>query len=880
MCLSAAPAPIRLGADGLASMRARHAGDSRTLNIALAAQASRYLGDDASASLAADALERSVARFCLRTAEVSAQQLWQAPLGRSVAAALVQASETLRRSALAAIPLWLLRAAPQAAFLAALDAFCTQQPNIRSAAGDALPCTELLTLTLDVPLLDPQHAAERVAAALAALPHVERLSLSGLSLQSRGDNASLQPATPARRKCARKDPARAGTGSEDTHAPAAGGGNPASAPATASASVVRDAQVVAAVAASAAALPRLAAVHFDRASVSVAWLGLLGASLPSGVRELLCTDLRLLPRQDGEAALDFAHGRRPAPLRGLTWLTLDLGASKKALQSADLASLRGLTALRHLDLVGWRSLENVGLKHVGKVTSLISLRLSGCTRVSVGGLVHLSRLTQLRRLDDALLVHASDAALKRGRLSSLRGLTSLDLRAAHDVSAASLVHCAGLTALRELDLSRRIGICSSPETSALSHLAGLTALRSLNLFMCFGVRGSALAYVGGLASLLDLYLSMCTFVGDDGLANLRPLTRLTRLELSMVETITDEGGSARLRSSSPFLPRLFHLLSCPGCLHARLCRRVRRGARGPDRDLPSLSAPPPPFSDLQLDSPGCACQSRRPIAPCESGRRASVGLAHIGALTALSVLHLDDIEGIGSAGLASLRALSALTELSLSGCIAVDDEALKHVCALTALVTLNLGECSKVRAGSRWSRCTWRRAPSAPDRGRGPPIRSNASSRTSSSCMLAAGLRLGGSAPRAGDGRRPLAARESRAADVRRCRGAQYCELCNASPLLDPQPRSAIECATVVVERWRLRLRLEVPRILQLLSRLSLTRLPSVGVIFEFKTCMRAYRSLWLRLSVNYMLRASANCALAAALAAMGTQNRWRATLR
>jgi hypothetical protein len=85
---------------------------------------------------------------------------------------------------------------------------------------------------------------------------------------------------------------------------------------------------------------------------------------------------------------------------------------------ANLATIREITALNHLDL-SWTAITDAGLEHLKGLTELGTLKLEG-TRVTDVGLGHLKELTQLEELD------LSGTQITDAGLEELTGLAQLN----------------------------------------------------------------------------------------------------------------------------------------------------------------------------------------------------------------------------------------------------------------------------------------------------------------------------------------------------------------------------------------------------------------------------------------------------------------------
>ncbi len=118
----------------------------------------------------------------------------------------------------------------------------------------------------------------------------------------------------------------------------------------------------------------------------------------------------------------------------------------RGIKDADLAHLKGLTALRNLSLHGCYPITDEGLEHLKSLTALHNLVLHGCYRITDTGLAHLKGLTELRSLDLEWCKLTTDAGL--AHLTALTALKTLDLAQCDKITDVGLEHLKGLTALQ------------------------------------------------------------------------------------------------------------------------------------------------------------------------------------------------------------------------------------------------------------------------------------------------------------------------------------------------------------------------------------------------------------------------------------------------
>jgi Leucine-rich repeat (LRR) protein/tRNA A-37 threonylcarbamoyl transferase component Bud32 len=389
------------------------------------------------------------------------------------------------------------------------------------------------------------------------------------------------------------------------------------------------------------------------------------------------------------------------------------GLRLKDAADADLAHLRGASALKTLDLEG-TAITDAGLAHLKGLTALESLQLAHAAITDVG-LVYLKGLTALERLD------LRGTAITDARLVHLKGLTALeelDLSRNGGITDAGLAHLKGLTALKTLDLEG-----AAITDAGLAHLKGLTALESLQLahaaitdvglvhlkgltaLESLDLRGTAITDVGlaqlkGLTALEGLGLGR-TAITDAGLAHLDDLTALESLSLGPNKKITGVGlvhltGLTALR----YLDLAGTAITDAALVHLKGLTALKelRLPKGGLTDvglaylegltaLESLHLGDAAITDVGLvHLKGLTALEGLYL---QNTKITDVGLAHLQGLTALEGLSLGPNKKITGVGLVHLKGLTALRYLSLKG-TATTDAALAHLKGLTALRSLNL----------------------------------------------------------------------------------------------------------------------------------------------------------------------------------------------
>jgi len=237
-----------------------------------------------------------------------------------------------------------------------------------------------------------------------------------------------------------------------------------------------------------------------------------------------------------------------------------------------------------------------------------------------------------------------------------RGIPGLSLRGLELVDDRMLAQLAGLDQLAYLDLTG----CWRLTDQGLATLSGLTGLRVLRLRGCNQIGNDGLARIRRLTRLRDLDIWGCCPLTGDGLVHLRELKQLSRLTLTSHST---GGGLARL--------------------HGLPIRRLDLSNWGwlTNKGLTALRG----FKQLtELNLSGCVSLSD-PM------------LAHVGSLTRLRKLNLDDCN-ITNAGLAQLSGLTEIREIRLPEGV-LGDAGLRHIVKMTALTRLSLRRCRGISDG-------------------------------------------------------------------------------------------------------------------------------------------------------------------------------------
>ncbi len=239
-------------------------------------------------------------------------------------------------------------------------------------------------------------------------------------------------------------------------------------------------------------------------------------------------------------------------LRGLTGLRRLLFWEAPALVDDDLAQLKDLTALQHLQLS--YSPRNVitgaGLVYLEDMVNMRALFLEGVQMKSADlshlrGMTRLSQLvlkrspiddlSPIRHLTGLRILIISEVPMSDDGLASVAGFKALQTLSLRDtpITNAGLIHLRNLTSLVRLDLNR-----THVTDRGLADLMGLTSLQGLTLADT-KITGAGLAHLSGLSSL-DILVLSGTKVTDLGLSYLAGLRLLKTLDLSKTR-VSDAG---------------------------------------------------------------------------------------------------------------------------------------------------------------------------------------------------------------------------------------------------------------------------------------------------------------------------------------------------
>jgi len=313
---------------------------------------------------------------------------------------------------------------------------------------------------------------------------------------------------------------------------------------------------------------------------------------------------------------------------------------------ADLEHLKGLTALRVLDLRNTRVTDR-GLEQLKGVTSLQRLFLDH-TRITDAGLEHLKGLTSLQSLE-LPYTRVTDEGMEY-----LKGLTALEGLGLDGTQVTD----AGVERLKGLKALRNLGFGHTRITdSALQHLKGMT-VQKLTLSYT-RITDAGLEQVKGFPGVRILDLPG-TQVTDAGLEHLKGLTVLHTLDLTGTQ-VTDAG-----------LERLKVLTT--------LQTLALAGTKITGAGLQNLK--------------GLTVLRSLNLAQTEV---TDAGMQNLRDLTTLEDLDLTGTQ-VTDAGLQHLKGLAALQELDLEG-TGVTDSGLTELTGLKALDTLDLVDTKVTDAG-------------------------------------------------------------------------------------------------------------------------------------------------------------------------------------
>lgn len=332
-----------------------------------------------------------------------------------------------------------------------------------------------------------------------------------------------------------------------------------------------------------------------------------------------------------------------------------------------LAHLSGLSSMMELNLQGCRNLANLpgsALPGLASLAGVTSLSLRKCDRICEGSLQCCSSMRSLKHLDISgckLLTGAS--------LAPLAALTSslVTLRAQHctglqgPVTLCTLSSLQGLTALN-------LGVCMGLHGAALSPLRSVAGLRQLSLEGCRDMKGldEGLVTLGPHTSLTSISLQGCSTLSDAGLEALGAFPALARINASDCSGISGEGCAVWVPLSTT-LTSLHLQNSC--CISDQGLIALAGALGGGDTKLPALQS---------LNLKHCKLVSDRGVAAVASA---------LGRLTCLS---LQGMVGLSDAGMAALGQLAALRELDVQFCWQFTDEGVQCLTTLTALSRLDL----------------------------------------------------------------------------------------------------------------------------------------------------------------------------------------------
>jgi uncharacterized protein (TIGR02996 family) len=349
------------------------------------------------------------------------------------------------------------------------------------------------------------------------------------------------------------------------------------------------------------------------------------------------------------------------------------------LTSATLASLRGLTQLRELNLAAaslW-NLEGTGLAPLADLPLLRRLAV-GVSNRSGSGLAHLHQLRSLTLHYGVIVLHGGDLDWPDLKdVASLPNLEHLHIRG-HDL-LRNLPVLGDAPALTALELSGGL------RYEHLDRLGGLTRLRELRMRdISAELPETWPAVLAGFDRLAELTVTSAR-ISPEGAAALADLPKLQRLRLTGGPSLTDAAVAlAGVRSLRELSPKESSALTEEG--FRSLCR------------LPNLET---------LELPGCNAlrgPALRHLAALPGLRRLGLprndwlgedGLTHIACLDLVD-LDLSSCHNLGDRDLAPLARMTGLKRLSLRYCRQIGNAGLNHLRGLKQLRSLNLREAGRV----------------------------------------------------------------------------------------------------------------------------------------------------------------------------------------
>jgi hypothetical protein len=260
--------------------------------------------------------------------------------------------------------------------------------------------------------------------------------------------------------------------------------------------------------------------------------------------------------------------------------------------------------------------------------------------------------------------HITDQQL---HLASLLTIETFSLDKCIRVSNAGLNFLANVTSLRNLDLSRchvddagvralcdlqltdlNLTFCSKLTNRSLVSIASIASLRCLSLHGCHNLSDEGFNLLSALTSLKALNLG-CTSVSDKGLQFLGSLSQLEALDLSSCQSVS--------------APKSFSGMCSLQNLKLLSCRALSNEC----------------FALL-------TCSPLRVMAVSGSPGLSDRAMEHIGKITTLRQLEVEDCDHIFDPGVAHLRTLVDLQSLSLKN-LNLSDAALRALAGLTTCDT-------------------------------------------------------------------------------------------------------------------------------------------------------------------------------------------------
>jgi hypothetical protein len=261
------------------------------------------------------------------------------------------------------------------------------------------------------------------------------------------------------------------------------------------------------------------------------------------------------------------------------------------------------------------------------------------------------------------------AALKNGA-----NLDLLQLEGCGDLTDAALIPLAGLTKLRQVNVSR----CPKMVGSGFAQWGSKPSLKELHI-SGIALEEAALPSVASFTNLETLGIDDLKVINDENLAMLAPLKKMR--SFSAVRTRITGTGFGELQGWKDLLSLWVHYetpISAEGlAAMARTFPNLSKLALGPGATIEA--------ADLRFLAGSKSLRSLELTMP----RADDQWLAAASEIQNLETLMMVETR-VTSAGLAPLKSMKFLTQLYLDGCAALDDEAVVALKSLRGLRELGV----------------------------------------------------------------------------------------------------------------------------------------------------------------------------------------------